>query len=316
LASGVAIWLGLIAGIAALRAGSIAGVTLAVVVLTPIAVHEVVGGLVPASQHVPGLAAMAGRVLDVISRPDPVAEPAIPERLPAGPYGLRCRGLRARYSPSDPDALELPDIDVRPGERLLVTGPSGSGKSTFAAVLVRFLEPSGGTIELVGSDRSVDIRRLLGDDVRRAICLCAQDPHIFDTSVVENVRLARPDSTDEEVRGALAAAQLTAWIDSLPEGLETPVGEHGARLSGGQRQRLSLARALLADAPVVVFDEPTEHLDEATAMALVSDLMAATSGRTVVMITHRPELIDSATWAARVDLGADLGSADLGSEVP
>jgi thiol reductant ABC exporter CydC subunit len=304
LASGVAIWLGLVAGIAALRAGSIEGVTLAVVALTPIAVHEVVGGLVPASQHLPGLAAMAERLLDITSRPDPVTEPAIPDPLPAGPYGLRCRGLRARYSPGDPDALQLPDIDLGPGERLLVTGPSGSGKSTFAAVLVRFLEASDGSVELVGSDRSVDIRHLSGDDVRRVICLCAQDPHVFDTSVAENVRLARPDSTDEQVRAALAAAQLTAWIDSLPEGLSTPVGEHGAHLSGGQRQRISLARALLADAPVVVFDEPTEHLDEETATALVADLLAATTGRTVVMITHRPELIDSATWAVRVDLGS------------
>jgi ATP-binding cassette subfamily C protein CydC len=308
LASGAAIWLGLVAGIAALRAGSIEGVTLAVVALTPIAVHEVVGGLVPASQHLPGLAAMAERLLDITSRPDPVTEPAIPDPLPVGPYGLRCRGLRARYSSGDPDALQLPDIDLRPGERLLVTGPSGSGKSTFAAVLVRFLESSGGSVELVGSDRSVDIRRLSGDDVRRVICLCAQDPHVFDTSVAENVRLARPDSTDEQVEVALAAAQLTAWVDSLPEGLSTPVGEHGARLSGGQRQRLSLARALLADAPVVVFDEPTEHLDEETATALVADLLAATTGRTVVMITHRPELIDSATWAVRVDLGAGIGS--------
>ena len=308
LASGVAIWLGLVAGIAALRTGSIEGVTLAVVALTPIAVHEVVGGLVPASQHLPGLAAMAERLLDITSRPDPVTEPAIPDPLPAGPYGLRCRGLRARHSAGDPDALQLPDIDLRPGERLLVTGPSGSGKSTFAAVLVRFLESSGGSVELVGLDRSVDIRRLSGDDVRQVICLCAQDPHVFDTSVAENVRLARPDSTDEQVEVALAAAQLTAWVDSLPEGLSTPVGEHGARLSGGQRQRLSLARALLADAPVVVFDEPTEHLDEETATALVADLLAATTGRTVVMITHRPELIDSATWAVRVDLGAGIGS--------
>ena len=308
LASGVAIWLGLVAGIAALRTGSIEGVTLAVVALTPIAVHEVVGGLVPASQHLPGLAAMAERLLDITSRPDPVTEPAIPDPLPAGPYGLRCRGLRARHSAGDPDALQLPDIDLRPGERLLVTGPSGSGKSTFAAVLVRFLESSGGSVELVGLDRSVDIRRLSGDDVRQVICLCAQDPHVFDTSVAENVRLARPDSNDEQVMAALAAAQLTAWIDSLPEGLSTPVGEHGARLSGGQRQRISLARALLADAPIVVFDEPTEHLDEETATALVADLLAATTGRTVVMITHRPELIDSATWAVRVDLGAGIGS--------
>ena len=305
LASGVAVWLGLVASVAALRAGNIDGVTLAVVALTPIAVHEAMAGLVPAAQHLPGLDAMAGRVLYVTSRPDPFVEPALPEPLPQGPYGLRCRGLRARYGPDDPDVLRLPDVEVKPGDRLLVTGPSGSGKSTFAAVLVRFLEPSAGSVELVGTDRSADISRLSGDDVRRVICLCAQDPHIFDTSVAENVRLARPGSTDEEVTAALSAAQLTGWIDSLPDGLDTLVGEHGSRLSGGQVQRLSLARALLADAPVIVFDEPTEHLDEATASALAADLLAATAGRTVVMVTHRPELIDSATWSARVDLSGD-----------
>jgi ATP-binding cassette subfamily C protein CydCD len=305
LASGAAVWLGLVAGVAALRAGSIEGVALAVVTLTPIAVHEAMAGLVPASQHLPGLAAMAGRLLEVTSRPDPVLEPADAEAesLPQGPYGLRCRGLRARYLATGPDALILPDVDLRPGGRLLVTGPSGSGKSTFAAVLVRFLEPSAGSVELVGSDRSVDIRRLAGDDIRRVVCLCAQDPHIFDTSIAENIRLARPGATDDEVTAALSAAQLAPWIGSLPDGLATLVGEHGARLSGGQRQRLSLARALLSDAPIIVFDEPTEHLDDATACALTADLLTATAGRTIVMITHRPELIDSAVWTARIDLG-------------
>jgi ABC-type bacteriocin/lantibiotic exporter with double-glycine peptidase domain len=295
--------LGLVAGIAAVRSGAADGVMLAVVALTPIAVHEAVAGLVPASQHLPGLAAMAQRLLEVTSRPDPVAEPAEPEALPGGPYGLRFRGLTARYAPAAPDALTMPDIDIQPGDRLLVTGPSGSGKSTLAAVLVRFLEPSAGTVELVGRDRSADIRRLSGEDVRRVICLCAQDPHIFDTSVAENVRLARPGSTDAEVLAALATAQLAGWIDSLPDGLSTMVGEHGASLSGGQRQRLSLARALLAGAPVIVFDEPTEHLDDVTAAALAADLLRATAGRTVVMITHRPELIGSVDWTVRVDLG-------------
>ena len=303
LATGVAVWFGLVAGIAAVRSGAADGVMLAVVALTPIAVHEAVSGLIPASQHLPGLATMAQRLLDVTSRPDPVAEPAEPEALPAGPYGLRFRGLRACYSATAPDALTMPDMEIQPGHRLLVTGPSGSGKSTLAAVLVRFLEPSAGTVELVGRDRSADIRRLSGDDVRRVICLCAQDPHIFDTSVAENVRLARPGSTDAEVVTALTAAQLAGWIDSLPDGLSTMVGEHGAGLSGGQRQRLSLARALLAGAPVIVFDEPTEHLDDATAVALAADLLRATAGRTVVMITHRPELIGSVEWTARVDLG-------------
>ncbi len=305
LASGAAVWLGLVAGVAAVRADSVEGVALAVVALTPIAVHEAVAGLVPAAQHLPGLAAMAGRLVDVTSRPDPVAEPAIAEPLPAGPYGLRCLGLRAGYSlpgPDAPDALALPDVEIRAGDRLLVTGPSGSGKSTFAAVLVRFLDPSAGTVLLVGSDRSVDIRRLSGDDVRRVVCLCAQDPHIFDTTIAENVRLARPGASDEQVAGALAASQLGSWIASLPDGMSTMVGEHGSRLSGGQRQRLSLARAVLANADVVVFDEPTEHLDEATASVLAADLLAATKDRTVIMITHRPELIESATWTARVDL--------------
>jgi len=307
LATGVAVWFGLVAGIAALRAGQIEGVMLAVVALTPIAVHEATAGLVPAAAHLPGLAAMAARLLDVTSRPDTVVEPARPEPLPAGPYGLRSRGLRARYSPDAPDALLMPDFDVAPGGRLLVTGPSGSGKSTFAAVAVRFLEPSTGALELVGSEAETDIRRLAGDDVRRVICLCGQDPHVFDTSIAENVRMARPDATDDQVAAALGRAQLAPWINSLPDGLGTLVGEHGARLSGGQRQRLSLARALLADAPVVIFDEPTEHLDEATATALLGDLLAATAGRTVVMITHRPELIDSVEWATRVDLGSRRG---------
>ena len=304
LAGGTAVWLGLVAGIAALRADSIDGVVLAVVALTPIAVHEAMTGLSPASQHLPGLAAMAARLLDVTSRPDPVAEPAVPEPLPAGPYGLRTRGLRARYAVEGRDALVMPDVDLGPGERLLVTGPRGSGKSTFAAVLVRFLEPAAGSVELIGSDRAADIRSLSGDDVRSVVCLCAQDPHIFDTSIAENVRLARPGAGDDDLRAALSAAQLDGWVESLPDGLATMTGEHGLRLSGGQRQRLSLARALLADAPVIVFDEPTEHLDEAMAGTLVADLLAATAGRTVVMITHRPELIGSTTWTAHVELGA------------
>ena len=247
---------------------------------------------------------MARRVVEVLSQPDPVVEPASPEALPEGPYGLRCRGLRARYGADLSEALIAPDFDLAAGGRLLVTGPSGSGKSTLAAVLVRFLDPSAGSVELVGRDRSVDIRRLAGDEVRRAVCLCAQDPHVFDTSVAENVRLARPGASDADIRTALAAAQLGEWLNSLPEGLATFVGEHGALLSAGQRQRLSLARAILAGAPIIVFDEPTEHLDEAMATALTDDLLAATAGRTVVMITHRPELIAAAAWDARVVLGA------------
>ncbi len=125
------------------------------------------------------------------------------------------------------------------------------------------------------------------DDVRKLVGLCAQDAHLFDSSLRENLLLARKDATEDELRAALGRARLLDWADSLPDGLDTLVGEHGARLSGGQRQRLALARALLADFPVLVLDEPAEHLDLPTADALTADLLAATEGRTTLLITHR-----------------------------
>ena len=168
------------------------------------------------------------------------------------------------------------DLTLTQGRRVAVVGPSGSGKTTLAQVLLRFLDPDRGSCTLAG----VDARALAGDDVRRLVGLCAQDAHLFDSSVRENLLLARKDATEGEVRDVLARARLLEWADSLPDGLDTLVGEHGARLSGGQRQRLALARALLADFPVLVLDEPAEHLDLPTADALTADLLAATEGRT------------------------------------
>jgi thiol reductant ABC exporter CydC subunit len=304
LAGGAAVWLGLVTGVAAVHDGRLDGVALAVVALTPIAVHELAAGLAPAAQQISRLRVAAARVAEVLDRPDPVREPAQPASLPAGPYGLRARGLRARYRPAGPDILDGVDLDLPACGRALVTGPSGSGKSTLAAVLLRFLDPSGGSVELVGADGSVDLASLAGDDVRRVVGLCAQDVHVFDTTIAENLRLARPGAPDDRLREALRAARLDGWVESLPDGLDTPVGEHGARLSGGQRQRLGLARALLADWPVIIFDEPTEHLDEPTAAALTADLLAAAAGRTAIFISHRPELMAALAPAATLRLGA------------
>jgi ATP-binding cassette subfamily C protein CydCD len=170
-----------------------------------------------------------------------------------------------------------------------VVGPSGSGKTTLAQVLLRFLDADAGTYTLGG----VDAYAMDGDDVRRFVGLCAQDAHLFDSSVRENLLLARKDATEAELRDALARARLLDWADGLPDGLDTLIGEHGARLSGGQRQRLALARALLADFPVLVLDEPAEHLDLPTADALTSDLLTATAGRTTLLITHRLAGLDA-----------------------
>ena len=178
-----------------------------------------------------------------------------------------------------------------------MVGPSGCGKTTLAMVLLRFLDPAAGTVTLGGTD----IMALESDTVRRVIGLCAQDAHIFDSTLEANLRLARPDATMDELRDALRRARLLDWVDSLPCGLATPVGEHGARLSGGQRQRLALARVLLADFPVVILDEPAEHLDDDTARDLTRDLLAATEGRTRLLITHRPVGAAEVDQIARLD---------------
>ena len=264
-----------------------AGVTLAVLALMPLAVHEVFSGLAPAAQEIPRLRSASARVADVLSRPEPVTEPARPAPRPGPPYDITVRGLTARWAAGqgvEPDVLRGADLDLPAGCRVAVTGPSGSGKTTLAMVLLRFLDPAGGTVTLGGTD----ITALDSDQVRSVIGLCAQDAHIFDSTLRENLRLARPDAGDDELAEALRRARLGDWVASLPRGLDTEVGEHGARLSGGQRQRLALARVLLADFPVVILDEPAEHLDEPTAEALTADLLAATAGRTVLLITHRP----------------------------
>lgn len=280
--------------------GRLAGVELAVVVLTPLAAFEAVTGLPLAVQYRQRVKRSAERVYEVLDAPVPVCEPAAPAEAPVSPFPLEVRGLSARYAGARQDALDSVDLTLDAGRRIAVVGPSGSGKTTLAQVLLRFLDARAGTYRIGGVEASA----LDGDTVRRFVGLCAQDAHIFDSSIRENLRLARTGATDAELRDALARARLLDWAEALPEGLDTLVGEHGARLSGGQRQRLALARALLADFPVLVLDEPAEHLDLPTADALTADLLAATRGRTTVLITHRLEGLDAVDEVVVLDAGA------------
>ncbi|MYQ87879.1 MULTISPECIES: thiol reductant ABC exporter subunit CydD [unclassified Streptomyces] len=273
----------------AVHDGRLAGVELAVVVLTPLAAFEAVTGLPLAVQYRRRVERSAERVYEVLDAPLPVHEPDSPAEAPASPFPLEVRGLSARYAGAARDALDAVDLTLTAGRRIAVVGSSGSGKTTLAQVLVRFLDARAGTYRIGG----VEAGALEGDTVRRFVGLCAQDAHVFDSSIRENLRLARTGATDEELRAALGRARLLDWADALPEGLDTLVGEHGARLSGGQRQRLALARAILADFPVLVLDEPAEHLDLATADALTADLLDATEGRTTVLITHRLHGLDA-----------------------
>ena len=282
LLGGLAVWGALVVGVAAVHDGRVAGTALAVLALTPLAAFESVAGLPAAAQAMTVVRHAAARVFDVMDAPDPVVEPAAPAPRPQD-VAIRIRGLTVWWPGATQPALKGVDLDLPPGRRVALIGASGAGKSTLAAVLLRFLPYQEGSVTLGG----VDIDRLPSDQVRSQVGLAAQDAYIFDTSLEENLRLARPQASGAEIADALAAARLDGWVANLPDGLATRVGERGAALSGGQRQRLAVARALLADFPVLILDEPGEHLDTATADALTADLFDATRGRTTLLITHR-----------------------------
>jgi thiol reductant ABC exporter CydC subunit len=280
---GLAMWGALVVGVSAVRAGRLEGVLLAGIALIPLVAFELVTGLPSATQALQRVRRAAARVFEVMDTPPPVAEPAHPIALVDGPHALKVRALRYSYPGQTRRALDGMDLDLSPGRRVAIVGPSGAGKSTLAGVLLRFLSYSGGSVTLDG----IELAELAGDEIRRAVGLVAQDAHVFDSTLEENLRLAKREASAEELDDALGAARLLDWTRELPAGLQTEVGERGERMSGGQRQRLAIARALLTDFPVLILDEPGEHLDTQTADAIVADLLTITEGRTTLLITHR-----------------------------
>ncbi len=279
---GGTVWLMLLLAVSGQSAGKLSRVGLAAVVLTGLAAFEATGPLSAAAQQLSAARSSARRIFEVIDLPEPVVDPAAPLALPAGPIHLRVRGARMRYEPAGPYALDGVDLDLPAGRHVALVGRSGAGKSSLVTALMRFRELDGGEITL----NAVAVTRFAADDVRRLVGGCLADPHIFDSTIRENLRLARPAARQEDLDAVADRMQLTGWIQALPRGWDTLVGPHGSALSGGQRQRLALARALLADPQILILDEPTAHLDEETADALMADIREATAGRTLLLITH------------------------------
>lgn len=285
-ASGLLVVGVLAVGAGAVAAGTVDGVALAVLVLVAWACGEVTAGLPDAVRALLSGRAAAVRLLEVLDAPAPVGDPADPLPVPDGPLGLQVRGLGVTW-PDGTIALAGVDLDLPAGRRIAVVGPSGAGKSTLVDVLLRFREPGSGQVLLGGTD----VRRHHQDDVRRAVSGCLQHPYAFATTLHDNLLLALPDATTEQVEQAAADAGLADWVAGLPRGWQTPTGEAGAMVSGGQAQRLGLARALLQAPRVLLLDEPTAGLELALADRVLADVLRATDGleggRSLLLVTHR-----------------------------
>jgi len=268
--------------------GDLNRVLIAMLALLALAAFEAVTQLAAAARELSATLAAGRRVLELTDRTAAVRDPSDPIPAPEWPFAVALEGVTARYPREQRPALYGLSLRLEPGERVALLGPSGAGKTTAANLLLRFLDPEHGRVTIAAHD----VREYRQDDVRRAISVAGQESHLFSASIRDNVRLPRPDATDDEVADALRRARIWDWIGRLPDGLDTFVGEEGRELSGGQRQRIVLARALLAGAPVLVLDEPTAHLDPQTASDLVDDVFSAAGDRTVLLITHRSEGLD------------------------
>ncbi|MFF9899018.1 thiol reductant ABC exporter subunit CydC [Streptomyces longispororuber] len=287
-------------GLRAHAAGALPDVHLTVLAVLALVSFEALAPLPAAARRLGDVRASARRLAALFDTPPPVTDPPAPVPLPAaGPLGVEITGLRVRHRPGGPPALDGVDLRLPPGHRVVLVGASGSGKSTLLAALMRFVPYEAGSIRLGGRE----LRDCAAADVRRVITGMTQDAHLFHTTIRANLLLARPGATDAELRKAARRARLLEWIEALPAGWDTVVGGDGATLSGGQRRRLLLARALLADPPVLVLDEPTEGLDPATAAAVLADVLDATRGRTTLLVTHERAGLAAADAVVTLDRG-------------
>jgi len=282
--SGLTVVAVLAVSVQATSTGALDRVLIAALALLAMASFEAVAPLPAAALEMRTTLEAGRRLLAVAGREPAVSDPDEPVAPPIDET-IALRSVGFDYADEESWGLHDVDLQLSPGRRVALVGQSGSGKSTVAALLVRFLDPDSGSVTVGGTD----LRNLRQRDVRSVVSLDGQDAYLFASTIRENVRLGRPEADDAAVERALRRARVWEWVASLPDGLDTFVGEEGELVSGGERRRIALARTFAAAAPVVVLDEPTAHLDPATAEVLVADVLAASDGRSVLLITHGSE---------------------------
>lgn len=280
----------LVIAIPLVNEGRLDGVALPMLVLAAIASFEAVLPLPAAAQHLESSLQAAQRLFawdspgkrDAYAR-DTGAVPLDVASSAAARCAISVRGLSFRYAPDAPLALEQVSFDLPVGGRLAIVGASGAGKSTLLNVLLRFWDYEQGSVTLFGRE----LRAIPPDEARRMVGVVAQNTFLFNATLRENLLIARPDATRADLDRVVAQAQLDTFIQSLPNGYDTWIGEQGLLLSGGERQRVAIARALLKDAPLLVLDEATENLDALTERAIMQAIHTLMQGRTTLIVTHR-----------------------------
>jgi ATP-binding cassette, subfamily C, bacterial CydC len=325
-ASAVAVWAAAFLLAPVVAGGGLPRADMAMLTVLVLASFETIMPLPGVMQRAGEMAAAARRLFQIIDAEPAVREPvatepgaaapAVPAWLPAGdgapgPVSISVRDLRFRYSPELPWAIDGLSFDLTAGSRIGIMGPTGAGKSSIVNVLLRFWDFQAGSIRVRGTDAvEYDLGSIPTEDARRLFSVVQQAPYLFHASIRENLLIALPSPSDSAgplregaLLSALQTAQLTELIASLPDGLDTVVGETGREVSTGEIQRIAVARALLRDAPVYILDEPTEGLDDYTAGMLLDAVARRLRGRTLVVITHRERelaIVDSIVRLGRI----------------
>jgi ATP-binding cassette subfamily C protein CydCD len=268
-------------GVDATAGGRLDGVLLAAVVLVALGSFEATTPLAEAARRLAACVGAAERIEEVLDATPPIVDAPDPQPLPAT-GALRADSITVWPTDAETPILHDVSLTVAPGARVAIVGTSGAGKTTLARALVRFADPTAGVVRV--GDR--DLRSVRQAEVRHAVRLVSQDAHLFTTTLRANVAIGRTGAPDADVLAALGRAGLAEWVDELPRGLGTVLGEEGVAVSGGQRRRIAIARGFLADARFLILDEPTAHLDAEGAAAFLRDLSATPDPRGMVIVSH------------------------------